>query len=335
MSVNASQANSINRAGNRLAEIFARKKQRKENQSWLVVYLDVITLLLAMFILLINEPQDLSSPQQSKVASQSVTQQTPVATEVPQESTTNEVSAIDLKTESTAVQSGINDIPTEEIPQQQTLPEAVIAEMNATFTKTPDNESEQILMAVDTETPTQSQPATPASTDEKQHNPVDSELENQAPVSAQVPDQAGPSQIMLDQLKALDAEQMRIEVSSGQINLHLPEAILFETGQSDLLADANELLEKIAPILAQTEFPVSVEGHTDDVPIRSTQFPSNWELSSARATVVIRKLIDTGIDFKRLKAIGLADTQPIADNQTEQGRQKNRRVNIIIHADSR
>ncbi len=324
----------LHRAGNRLMDILAHRRQRRDGQSWLIVYLDVITLLLAMFILLVNEPQDLQSPEESRVASQSVTQKTPVPSEIIQESTAPAPAAVKLEDNSTK-QAGLAETEQPAKPQIQ-MPELILPEKIQQLLTEASN-LKQMESALQRQL--QQQPES-----QFEPKPID-QLESQAveqnqpaskpgelPVNQQVSDEQGPSQIMIDQLKALDAEQMRIEISTGQVNLHLPEAILFATGQSDLLSDATALLEQIAPILQQNNFPVSVEGHTDNVPISSAQFPSNWELSSARAAVVIRKLVEAGIDFKRLKAIGYADTQPIADNQTEAGRRQNRRVNIIIHA---
>jgi chemotaxis protein MotB len=75
-----------------------------------------------------------------------------------------------------------------------------------------------------------------------------------------------------------------------------------------------------------------VEGHTDNIPISTPQFPSNWELSAARAASVVRLFIDTGMDPRRLTATGYADQRPVADNATGEGRQSNRRVAITIES---
>ena len=82
-------------------------------------------------------------------------------------------------------------------------------------------------------------------------------------------------------------------------------------------------------------YDVLVEGHTDDVPIRSAQFPSNWELSASRAASVVHIFTRLGIDPERLAAIGYAENRPISDNTTADGRQKNRRVSLLIMADNR
>jgi chemotaxis protein MotB len=83
-------------------------------------------------------------------------------------------------------------------------------------------------------------------------------------------------------------------------------------------------------VLVGTDFPITIEGHTDDVPISNTQFPSNWELSAVRATTVLRLFAAAGIAAPRLTAIGYADTRPVEPNALADGRARNRRVSILI-----
>jgi len=128
-------------------------------------------------------------------------------------------------------------------------------------------------------------------------------------------------------------EGLDIVVEPGQVNLQLPEKILFDTGRSELVGLANEVLAKIVPVLMENSFYLSIEGHTDNVPINTERFPSNWELSTARASTVIRFLNTQGIPIERMRAIGYADTQPVDSNDTEQGRRANRRVRLVIHVD--
>jgi chemotaxis protein MotB len=78
---------------------------------------------------------------------------------------------------------------------------------------------------------------------------------------------------------------------------------------------------------------VRVEGFTDNLPIRSAAYPSNWELSAGRAASVVHLFMDTGIEPARMAAVGFGEHQPVADNETEQGRRRNRRVNLVILAD--
>jgi chemotaxis protein MotB len=111
----------------------------------------------------------------------------------------------------------------------------------------------------------------------------------------------------------------------------LTDGLLFDSGAADVKPAAEPLLEKIGGILAHTEqpHPVRVEGHTDSVPITG-RFPSNWELASARASGVVRVLLGTPLHSRPFEAVGRAALDPIASNGTDDGRAKNRRVEIIL-----
>jgi chemotaxis protein MotB len=89
-------------------------------------------------------------------------------------------------------------------------------------------------------------------------------------------------------------------------------------------------MSAIAEVLAPTDFPITIEGHTDNVPINTPQFPSNWELSAVRATTVLRLFVESGVAPERLTAIGYADTRPVEPNVLADGRARNRRVTILI-----
>jgi chemotaxis protein MotB len=111
----------------------------------------------------------------------------------------------------------------------------------------------------------------------------------------------------------------------------LTDDLLFASGQAALNPRADSLLSKIGALLnlANTH-PINVEGNTDDVPIHSAAFPSNWELSTARASTVVRFLAATGVGASRLSAIGFADQRPLASDATAGGRARNRRVEIVV-----
>ncbi|PFA69668.1 flagellar motor protein MotS [Bacillus sp. AFS015802] len=113
--------------------------------------------------------------------------------------------------------------------------------------------------------------------------------------------------------------------------LVLQEQALFASGEATVLPDAYPFLNKVGDLLAGIPNFVKVEGHTDNRPIDTYRFPSNWELSSARASSVIRYLITTeNLDPKRFIAVGYGDTRPVAPNDTDENLQKNRRVEVII-----
>ncbi len=111
----------------------------------------------------------------------------------------------------------------------------------------------------------------------------------------------------------------------------LTDRVLFESGQADLKPGGLPMLNEMAQLLnVDRTHPIMVEGHTDNQPISTSQFPSNWELSTARASTVVRYLISRGVNQMRLSASGYADLHPVASNATPAGRQLNRRVEIVL-----
>lgn len=119
--------------------------------------------------------------------------------------------------------------------------------------------------------------------------------------------------------------------SERGVVLVLQEQALFASGEATVLPDAYPFLDKVGVLLSEIPNFVKVEGHTDNRPINTYRFPSNWELSSARASSVVRYLITTeDLDPKRFIAVGYGDTRPVAPNDKVENLQKNRRVEVII-----
>jgi chemotaxis protein MotB len=114
------------------------------------------------------------------------------------------------------------------------------------------------------------------------------------------------------------------------LEIEMQSSLLFDSGDAALSNKALELLGQIAEILKGQQVPVRVEGFTDNVPIKSARFPSNWELSSARAAAVVQLFIEEGIEPTKLMATGYGEFQPIAPNDTPENRTKNRRVVLMI-----
>ncbi|SPF51904.1 OmpA family protein [Candidatus Desulfosporosinus infrequens] len=110
----------------------------------------------------------------------------------------------------------------------------------------------------------------------------------------------------------------------------IQETLLFESGSAVITDQARNILEKIATVLAAEPNQIKVEGHTDNLPIHTAQFPSNWELSVIRSTNVVQILQSDGITPDRLSAAGYGEFRPIASNDTDAGRAKNRRIDLII-----
>jgi len=114
------------------------------------------------------------------------------------------------------------------------------------------------------------------------------------------------------------------------LEVEMKSKMLFASGSARLSREAVVALRDVAIILRPLENEIKVEGHTDNVPIATVLFPSNWELSAARAASVVHLFSRMGIDPKRMSAIGYGEHQPISSNDTEEGRQNNRRVAIVI-----
>ena len=111
----------------------------------------------------------------------------------------------------------------------------------------------------------------------------------------------------------------------------LTDSLLFASGSATLDAQGDPLLSEVSDLLnVDRVHPIAIEGNTDDVPVHGGIFPSNWELSTARASTVVRYLIGKGVDPQRLTAIGYASLRPIASNSTAAGRALNRRVEIVL-----
>lgn len=144
-------------------------------------------------------------------------------------------------------------------------------------------------------------------------------------------DPADPA--MADELDAL-GDDIDVLVEAGSISFRISDEILFPSGEADLTDRGLEVLGRLIPVLQASDHRITVEGHTDDVPIATERFPSNWELATGRATRVVRFLQGQGIAATRLQATGLADTRPIADNATEEGRAQNRRVELVLQTDA-
>jgi chemotaxis protein MotB len=121
----------------------------------------------------------------------------------------------------------------------------------------------------------------------------------------------------------------------GVLRLRISNEILFASGEAELTEQGLDVIADLAAILAPLEDTIAVEGHTDNIPIQTQRFPSNWELSTARATRVVRHLVDNAIAPGRLRATGYAETRPLVDNSTPQGRSLNRRVELILENSSR
>ncbi|BBP84235.1 flagellar motor protein MotD [Pseudomonas sp. No.21] len=125
-------------------------------------------------------------------------------------------------------------------------------------------------------------------------------------------------------------EQMTVRGNELWVEIELNSSLLFPSGDAIPANEAFTIIEKVAKILAPYENPVHVEGFTDNLPISTANYPSNWELSTARAASIVRMLSMDGVNPARLAAVGYGEFQPVADNATAEGRGRNRRVVLVI-----
>jgi chemotaxis protein MotB len=137
---------------------------------------------------------------------------------------------------------------------------------------------------------------------------------------------------MLAKFKSLiEAGKLSVKIRNGKMVLELPSAVLFPSGSADLSEDGQATLSEVAPVLASfTDREFQVVGHTDTVPIKTKKFPSNWELSTARAVAVVKFLQAQGVAPTNLSAGGYSEYQPVADNESEEGKAANRRIEIVV-----
>jgi len=137
--------------------------------------------------------------------------------------------------------------------------------------------------------------------------------------------------------KELTDKDVQISQLKGQLTVSVLDKILFKSGRADILPAGQAVLEKVARVLAQTEDMIRVEGHTDNVPVSAAlkeKYFSNWELSASRAASVVR-YFQAGahkIEPLRLEAVGFAEYRPVAPNDSDANKQRNRRVEIVLTA---
>ncbi len=132
-------------------------------------------------------------------------------------------------------------------------------------------------------------------------------------------------------LPELESGKVTISVEPRGLVLSLSESALFAPGRAELGAEARQIMRKVGRTLARSRRPVRLEGHTDDRPIRTKKYPSNWQLSTARAIAVLQFLVnESSLSIERLSAAGYGEHQPLVPNDSIQNRAKNRRVDIVV-----
>jgi chemotaxis protein MotB len=151
-----------------------------------------------------------------------------------------------------------------------------------------------------------------------------------------IADQSG---LTLAELLPILSKALRPEIQSGRLALHMTsrgltisftQAALFPSGEDEIAPDSYPTVQKIADAMNRVRNPARAEGHTDSIPIHNSRFRSNWELSAARSIALMELFTKFGVARERLSIAGYADTAPVDSNDTEEGRRRNRRVDIVI-----
>ncbi|MGR9046167.1 MAG: OmpA family protein [Gammaproteobacteria bacterium] len=272
--------------------------------SWLLSYLDVFVLIVMLIITLITL-SDLKIEQESRK---------------PTESKTAEIKPVVRP-----LVKKTHPAPAEPVAQPEPNPPRAEPEATPASSHEPPDAPEKTTTESANEPVEQSDQQNQAQMPVAQASPPEIEP---APASAE-PDVLKNS--LTDKLSQLGLSQsVEIKITEDYAQLEIQDKILFESSKAGLTGSGENLLKDLAPLLKQANGLIFIEGHTDDRPINTLQFPSNWELGSARATSVLHYLATQGLDSSRMRAVTYADTMPIADNSTPEGREKNRRVSILI-----
>lgn len=152
--------------------------------------------------------------------------------------------------------------------------------------------------------------------------------------SVEIVDKRSDLADLYKEVKTFAAEhelEVDVIVTEKDIRLPLPDSALFDVGVAEISPGSHRILGKIASIILKAKYHVRIEGHTDNLPIHTGRFPSNWELSTTRAVNVLRHFVEKGnIPRERLSAVGFAEYRPVCPNNDRECMARNRRVEIVI-----
>jgi chemotaxis protein MotB len=139
---------------------------------------------------------------------------------------------------------------------------------------------------------------------------------------------------LLGQLKTMiDAGKLKVKIADGRMVLELPSDVLFASGSAELSPAGLSTIAQVTTALLTIKRKLQVEGHTDNVPIKTSRFPSNWALGAARAITIVNTMIGAGMNPAQLSAASYGEFKPVAPNDTDQHKGQNRRIEIVIVPD--
>lgn len=269
--------------------------ERRHSPNWLLTYIDVFVLIVMLVVTLVSLSSFETPEPQFGKSVEPLAKPPAVEEKIEPDTTIPEIS----KATPTEIPDTIDLLPTHEDEAELIVEDELLAAI----------EEDAVIP---TDAPEPKPEAAPEADDVQQ-------------------EEARIQQQLSQQLRQLGLDDsINMSVTQGYAQLEIQDNILYKSSEASLTKTGQTLLTRLTPLLKQAQGLIYIEGHTDNRPINTPQFPSNWELGAARATSVLHFLASQDIDATRMRAVTYADTQPIADNETEEGRQKNRRVNIII-----
>jgi len=166
-------------------------------------------------------------------------------------------------------------------------------------------------------------------------NPTTEEVNKRKALSDEILKERRQLQMVSEQFEDVlqpyvNNDLVKVKRNDFWIELEMNSQLLFLSGEAELSNQAKPVLRKVSEVIRRMPNVINIEGHTDNVPIDTVEFPSNWDLSSARATTVVREFVLNGISPKRLSAVGYGEFHPVADNSNVDGQNKNRRVVLVL-----
>lgn len=300
-----------------------------DQETWLISFIDVLTLLLTMFVLLLAyQKHDVTAAAAPEpVVAQQVRKAVPAteASKVEVETVTA-VAPAEPDIERAVAASAAN--AQEPVSEASAAPQAIAAHAASSLAS--------IYLAAGA---SDAAPAGRLTTDgthpllwlNEDLPPAEAApLPDAEPVPRMEPVPDPKARLLAELQRSALAGRVEVNVLPDAVNLEISDNILFTPASAALTEGGRRLLDDLAATLKNLPYELSVEGHTDNVPIQTARYPSNWELASARAGTVTRHLIGQGIAAGRVRAIGYADTRPRAENTTPEGRARNRRVSFIL-----
>ncbi len=269
-----------------------RRQEEPDNlDRWLVSYADFITLLFAFFVVMYA----ISSVNEGKYRVLSETLST--------------VFSIEPRSDE-PIQVGEKARELVPVADGQLSAEQIVERVEALATPEQEAETE----------PTKPEPTKP--------EPKEPRPERRFDIDDDATRAADEVQISLQQY--IDRDLVNINKSKGRIEIEIKDRMLFGSGDARLSRQALGALRDLAESMRRIPNHLQIEGHTDDVPISTGQFPSNWELSAARAASVVHYLARNGVEPYRMAAVGLGEHRPLVDNTDDKSRSANRRVTVVI-----